>query len=81
MRARRGIYGVELGENSRICTQYYARFRQQGHEIREPDIQQDPIPIENKNNNEVDVDNDGGNGENIRNVSVKLPTNQRVCCV
>ncbi|KAG5882667.1 hypothetical protein JTB14_024476 [Gonioctena quinquepunctata] len=70
VQARRKINWVEPGENSRICTQCYARFRRQ-----------DPIPSENENNVELDVDDDEGNSENIRNVSVKLPTNQRVCCV
>ncbi|KAG5883995.1 hypothetical protein JTB14_006656 [Gonioctena quinquepunctata] len=70
MRACREFDWAEPGENSRICTQ--------GNEIRQPNVRQDPFPIENENNDEIDVDKDEGNGENIRNVPVKLPTNQRV---
>ncbi|KAG5875331.1 hypothetical protein JTB14_018739 [Gonioctena quinquepunctata] len=81
MRARREIDWVEPGENSRSCTQCYARFRRQGNEKRQPNIQQVPISIENENTDEVDVDNDEGNGKNIRNVPGKLPINQRVYCV
>ncbi|CAH1110994.1 unnamed protein product [Psylliodes chrysocephalus] len=38
------------------------------NEIRQPNIQQDPIPIiESVYNDEVDIENGVGNGENIRN--------------
>ncbi|CAH1100723.1 unnamed protein product [Psylliodes chrysocephalus] len=81
-------FKCDPGEN---CIHYsigtiYIDNNDANNEIRQSNIQQDPIPIiEKVYNDEVDIENDEGNGENIRNhisreAVLKLWIHNRIFC-